>query len=88
MARRTNQLETVQQSLKKAQGLAEAPQLLLQIKEQLETATRMSESLADDYHRTQQRVRVLEGMVRVALDLAGYSNDMIEDLEAELEGGT
>ena len=81
-------LEEFQKSLDKVQGLAAAPQLLQQIKDQLESAQRLTESLADDYYRTQQRLKVLEKMVRISLELGGYSEDMIKDLERELEGGT
>lgn len=81
----TSRLADVQSSLQQVQGLAAAPQLLLQVKEQMEMATKMAESLADDYHRAQQRLKVLEKMIKVALSLTGYSDDMIEDLQRELE---
>jgi hypothetical protein len=89
MARKLpDKLGELQSSLQQVQGLAAAPQLLMQIKEQMEMATKMAESLADDYHRTQKKLELLERMVKVALSLTGYSDDMIEDLQKELEGGT
>lgn len=77
----------LQQSLDKLQGLAAAPQLLLQIKQQMEMATQMAADLSDEYHRLQKKTEVLEGLVTAALTTAGYTEDMIQDLKTELEGG-
>ena len=91
MARSTSgsipeKMAELQESLKQAQGLAAAPQLLMQIKEQMDVATQLSASLADEYQRVQKRLVVLEGLAKEALSLAGYTDDMIEELQKELEG--
>lgn len=75
----------LQKSLERIQGLAAAPDLLLQIKSQMDEATGMSAELADEYRRTQKKVEVLEAMVKIALTMAGYSEDMIQELQEELE---